>query len=162
MDQLDLIRKARELFGKYKYVILIVAVGIFLMVLPTGQTKTEEQPEQSAGITEETDTAKELESILSQIQGVGKVRVMLSEAAAAETVYQTDVDEDRSEESTSSRTKTVVVSDGSSDKGLIRIPEELLGDLDRGLITGRAFYSFRCAVSSDFFFEFSRHGTCSP
>ena len=52
-----------------------------------------------------------LEEILAQIQGVGKVRVMLTESAGAQTVYQTDRDEERTDTSTSVRVETVIVSD---------------------------------------------------
>ena len=63
---------------------------------------------------------EKLEQILSQIRGVGKVQVLITEQTGSETIYQ--VDEDRSEGDGSLRTKkeTVIVSGGGSQSGLVQ------------------------------------------
>ena len=119
MAQLGLPERVRSLFAKYKYGILIVAAGMFLMLLPSSEPKTPENPELQQ--TQPTVTVQhELESILSQIQGVGKVRVMISEATGEETVFQTDTELDVDETNRSEQRKTVVVSSSGEEKGLIR------------------------------------------
>ena len=86
MDWMIIISKLKELFGKYKFVLLVLILGMFFMIIP--------QKEQDITLPETTiqvpvTTAQELEVILSKIEGVGKVTVMLTEAAGAETIYQT-------------------------------------------------------------------------
>ncbi len=128
MDRLELSLKVKELFGKYKYVLLILAVGILLMSLPEGQTqhKSTEAPAAAVPATK----AEELEEILGQISGVGKVRVMLTEAESARTVYQTDEDSSRASDSENKRLQTVIVSGTDREEhGLIQgiIPPVYLG-----------------------------------
>ena len=128
MDRLELSLKMKELFSKYKYVLLILAVGILLMSLPEGQTqhKSTEAPAAAVPATK----AEELEEILGQISGVGKVRVMLTEAEGARTVYQTDEDSSRASDSENKRLQTVIVSGSDrAEHGLIQgiIPPVYLG-----------------------------------
>ena len=146
MDQLGLVQRVKTLFARYKYVILIVAAGIFLMSVPSGQPRQDSQ-EPAAQTVEDTDIGKELEAVLSQIQGVGKVRVMVTELSSAETVYQTDAELDTEPDSTSQRSKTVVVSKDGDDTGLIRTvtPPTYLGAVI--VCQGGDIPSVRLAVS---------------
>lgn len=118
MDRRDIKERITAWVGKYKYVLLVVLVGIFLMVLPEGRKENTEPVHREQ--TQQTPSIDvELEEILSQIRGVGKVKVMITEASAAQTVYQTDTDTTASGENTSSRVETVVIGSGSSREGLI-------------------------------------------
>ena len=73
MDRLELNRKLKEVFNKYKYVLLILAVGILLMSLPEEQKQP--APNDTPAVTSAPTTkAEELEEILAQISGVGKVQ----------------------------------------------------------------------------------------
>ena len=120
MERLEISAKVKELFGKYKYVLLILAVGIILMSLPEGQRKPVQQ-EIPAVQPESANRTEGLEDILGQIAGVGKVRVLLTEAAGAETVYQTDEDRSTASDSDRLRVETVIVSNASrEEQGLIR------------------------------------------
>ena len=146
MDQLDLVQRVKTLIGRYKYVILIVAAGIFLMAMPSGQSQQDWQ-EPAAESAEDTDIREELESVLSQIQGVGKVRVMVTELSPPETVYQTDVDLDTGTDGSSQRSKTVIVSKDGDETGLIRTvtPPTFLGAVI--VCQGGDIPSVRLAVS---------------
>ena len=85
-------------FGKDKILILILA-GVLLMVvtLPTGKTS---QSKESATVSEESDSLsvdmyeeyveKRLEKVLSSVDGVGKVKVMLSVKNSSEKVLAKD------------------------------------------------------------------------
>lgn len=96
---------------KYKYVILIVVIGIILMVIPT-QTGSEEKTTtvENTAKTIQENPAKELSDILSQIKGVGKVKVYLTTQEGEKTVYQTNTDHSGGE-SNASRMETVIISD---------------------------------------------------
>ena len=120
MERLEISAKVKELFGKYKYVLLILAVGIILMSLPEGQRRPVQQ-EIPAVQPESANRTEELEDILGQIAGVGKVRVLLTEAAGAETIYQTDEDSSTASDSDRLRVETVIISNASrEEQGLIR------------------------------------------
>ena len=129
MDRIEFAGKAKALLGKYKYAALILGIGIFLMLLPEeGQQPI--QQEAPVPQIQQTTMAEEWEAILSQISGVGKVKVMLTEAAGAETVYQTDEDCSASSGSENLRVETVIITDGSrSESGLVRtvVPPVYLG-----------------------------------
>lgn len=129
MDRLELSLKMKELFGKYKYVLLILAVGILLMSLPEREDQ-EASNEIPVTASAPATKAEELEEILGQISGVGKVRVMLTEAESARTVYQTDEDSSRASDSENKRLQTVIVSGTDREEhGLIQgiIPPVYLG-----------------------------------
>ena len=119
MDWLTKGNGLKEIIRKYKYAVLILCVGILLMTFPKGDRVNEVK--QPAAETEPvTNITDELTLILSQIQGVGKVRVMLTELSGAETHYQTDEDRSNSPETSSVRKETVIVSIDGNDQGLIR------------------------------------------
>lgn len=128
MDWMTLREKARLWLKEYRYVILVLVLGILLMMLPQG--KTEEKKEESIPIpeTEAQETVQEqLEQLLSMVQGAGKVRVLLTEAEGERVVYQTDGEENSQN---SKRTETVILSDsGRAESGLVQqiIPPTYLG-----------------------------------
>lgn len=109
-------QRINALLTKYKYPVLILLVGLALMLLPSGkEVQTQEQPAETAPVAENLEA--ELAAILSQIDGAGQVRVLLTEDAGREHLYQTD-----SEVRTDSRTDdTVLIEDASNtESGLIR------------------------------------------
>lgn len=74
---------------KYRYVLLVLAAGIALMLVPTGK-----DPAPAAAMQEEIpDMEDRLEQILSRIDGAGEVAVMLTEVSGEEVFYQTDGEE---------------------------------------------------------------------
>ena len=124
MDLKRIKGKLEPIIGKYKYAILILVIGIVLMMIPStiwGGSKTE--PEQSAvsDTGANSDIKAELENILSCVTGAGKVKVMLKESSGAETIYQTDEDHTLSDNSTTTRTNVITISDDNrGEAGLIR------------------------------------------
>ena len=108
---------------QYRYGILILVLGIGLMLLPNQKT---EMSAPMAVKTDAEDFSADLEQILTQIYGVGRVKVMLTQAEGEITVYQEDID--RSSDSV--REDTVLVSgDTRQEMGLVRqvIPPKYLG-----------------------------------
>ena len=83
MDRINL----AQLIKKYRYVLIVLLLGIVFMLLPTELEKPEEDeiPEATA-----PDMESRLEEILRQIDGAGEVAVMLTEASGEEIFYQTN------------------------------------------------------------------------
>lgn len=103
-------RKWQSWLKQYRYVLLIVLVGVALLCLPTG---TAEKPV-SQQIPETVDVEGKLAKILSRIDGAGEVEVMLAEAVGEEIIYQTD----------NGGADTVVITDEDrNQQGLIRTRE---------------------------------------
>lgn len=128
MDAVDIKAKVQGLFDKYKYVALIVAIGIALMLLPTGGSADKNDKGTEASAQTELGADVKLAEVLSSIQGAGEVKVQLSVAAGEEKIYQ--IDEDITDSSGNIRRSTVVISDASrNQQGLIKqvIPPSYLG-----------------------------------
>ena len=119
MDWLAVKEKAGYFLRKYRYVLLILLVGIVLMCLPGGEEPEQERvsPEQTDGMSAAPDPEERLRQILSQIEGAGKVEVLLTPLAGEETVYQTD--EDLS--ANGDRMETVIITDAQrAQQGLVK------------------------------------------
>lgn len=119
MDWLEYRQKAKSWLDRYKYVALILCVGVLLMVQPS-KKETDQVSVEIAAPDQDPDVTEELTQILAQIKGVGKVRVMLTEAAGAETIYQTDEDRSDTADSCSVRLETVIISSSDNEHGLVR------------------------------------------
>ena len=89
MDIMRKLGKYTEKLKKYRYVCIVVLIGVFLMMLPTGGSQTEEKVTETQ-TTQERSMETRLTEILTQIRGAGKVSVMLTVAAGEETVFQED------------------------------------------------------------------------
>ena len=114
MDGNEPRQRINALFGKYKYPILVILVGLGLLLLPTGETETPSVPVETV---REASLEQRLEELLGQIEGAGAVRVLLTEDVGRETVWQTDVQKDAD----SVREDTVILEDsGRNETGLVR------------------------------------------
>jgi stage III sporulation protein AG len=92
MDKLEVREKVMRWLGKYKFVLLILLLGIVLMLIPQKQDKRETP---AVHTEEQTLLSEELEAILANIKGAGKVQVLLSLKAGEEILYQTDGDSEK-------------------------------------------------------------------
>lgn len=120
MDRMNLQSKALEFLKKYRYVALIVAVGVILMCLPGGE-RGESEPTEAVIAATEPDLEEKLEKILSQIEGAGNVQVLLTEQAGQSVLYQTDQDTDSGSDSLTQRSDTVILSGADrEEQGLVR------------------------------------------
>ena len=84
----------------------------------------------STGDSYQQDVTAELTEILSQIQGVGQVRVMLTVSTGEKIIYQEDQDSVTGENESSIRTETVIITDsGRGQQGLVTqvLPPTYLG-----------------------------------
>lgn len=121
MDIVKLKARISEGFEKYKYVCIVLLIGVVLMILPDRKTesvKTENQ--EPAEIVIEASMDDKLGEILSHVAGAGKVQVMLSVSQGERTIYQTDTTYSQDAEHTDSRTQTILVTDSQrSETGLV-------------------------------------------
>ena len=123
--------KAVDWIKKYRYAVLILVIGVALMLIP-GKKNTQQSTTapQTQIQTQQRDVAGELTQILGQIQGVGRVQVMLTVSAGEKTIYQEDSDVTTGETSSSIRKDTVIITDsGKTQQPLISqvIPPTYLG-----------------------------------
>ncbi len=131
---------------KYKYIILVGVLGIVLMLIPSTNSSSEKKTESENLIPAESSIQDELENILSQIDGAGNVRVMLTQRTGAETIYQTN--EDFSDGGTSGSIETVVLTDSDRNEfGLVKQvnPPEYTGAII--LCQGASDSNIRLAVT---------------
>lgn len=114
--------KAVQFLRKYKYVALILAIGLVLMLIPENKTRTTAEKE----VTVETGGAVisldvQLSNILSQISGVGKADVLLTIGSGETVLYQIDENVSNSSETNSIQKDTVMITDGNHNQnGLVR------------------------------------------
>ncbi len=131
MDTVVLRDRVTEFLKKYKYAAIIVLTGVILMCLP-GKTEkvqpTEMQKVNSSA--QKPEFSNSLEDILSQIKGAGRVKVLLTESAGAETIFQMNEDTNEDTDGRASRMDVVVITGADRNQtGLIRQvnPPEYLG-----------------------------------
>ena len=125
MDMTVLKERAAHWIGKYKYLILILLVGIGLMLIPSGNRQTEETAVQIQTPMQTASLADELEDILSNIKGAGKVQVMLTVKNGEQTVYQTDTP-------ATDRQDTVIITD--EDRAQNGLVQQIISPTYRGAI----------------------------
>ena len=88
----------KKLWGRYRYVILIVLLGVVLMLIPAeGERGASEKSEKCA---EEADFDLEqfehrLADTLSHVDGAGRVKVMLTLKSSSQKILAQDVERDR-------------------------------------------------------------------
>lgn len=120
MDWVTVKSKIGDIVGKYRYVLLILVIGVALMLIPgkseqPANTELATQPQ-----AEQSDITQQLQQILTKIDGAGRVEVMLTVASGEQTVYQYD-DDFSGGETGSTRRDTVIVTDANrGQSGLIQ------------------------------------------
>lgn len=103
--------RIKALIAQYKYVMIVIAAGLALMLLPTGK---DTEHITTAAETKSSCTMQEsLEEILGRIQGVGKVKVLLTQAQGERTVYVYD----QSSSGDSVRSDAVIITDSERTQG---------------------------------------------
>lgn len=117
MDRITIIKKIQHAVKDYKYVVLILAVGILIMMIPAKndrESKVYEQTEEKELYTLE----QSLSDLLSKIEGAGKVEILLTQSQGEKKLYQTDQDTGYQE---NQRISTVIITDsGKNQQGLVQ------------------------------------------
>ena len=108
---------------KYRYFILILLAGVMILLVPVRPEEVE-----PVFIEEKVqqDLQVQLEEILGEISGVGKVRVLLTEASGKDTIYQMDENRNQSDMDT-----VIVTNTQREERGLVK---QILSPEYRGAI----------------------------
>ena len=121
MDFINLNKRITQILGKYKYVGIVLVIGIVLMMLPSKDLQADEAEKvQVKTETAELSLEERMEQILSCVKGAGKVKVMLSISKGESSVYQTDSTYSQNDTNTNSTTQTILITDSNrNESGLI-------------------------------------------
>ena len=111
-------QKLLALLEKYKFVLLVILVGIVLLTLPElgGSATAQEQAAaaESAGLAFDLDgLERKLADTLSRVEGAGKVSVALTVKTSTRQVLAQNASTSQKEGETEESRSTVVVSQGS-------------------------------------------------
>lgn len=117
--------RSRKWLGKYKYLVLVLLVGVGLMLIPSQNETDVSQVTAEEAYVETDSVSAELEDILSNIKGAGKVRVMLTVKMGEQTIYQTDTP------ATDRQDTVIITGDDRSQSGLI---QQVISPVYRGAI----------------------------
>jgi len=121
----------RAFWDRYKFVLLVVLIGIILLVWPTAKRESESKQTQAAAFssadsTEESnaDTVSQMESILSKISGVGELHLMLTVDTSSQLQLAQDTELSYSgataaPDDYSRKSDTVVLSGDSGDSAVV-------------------------------------------
>lgn len=107
--------------GPYKYVLLVIAAGVLLLVWPGGE-KAQEDSRSGAREEENFSVAAleaQLEETLSRIDGAGEVTVMLTVRSGMERILAQDESFGPEEETR----ETVIVSTGSGKQEVVLLSQ---------------------------------------
>ena len=115
-----LFRRWKGALSKYRYVLLVLAAGVFLLLLPTGG-RTEEAPApaaETAALFDLEEFEEKLERTLSQIEGAGQVSVVLTLEGSGRQVLAQNRDSDGEG---GGSTTTVTVGRGSGSQEVVAL-----------------------------------------
>ncbi len=119
-------KRALNALGRYKYVILVILVGLVLLTLPDAKDDEEVQTQLLSAAEEDfsVDALEEkLEETLAEIEGAGEVRVMLTVQSGMKRVLAQDKSMEQEKDSVQQETKTVVISVGSGTQETVLIQQ---------------------------------------
>lgn len=112
--------KIVEFLKRYKYVLIVIAVGVILLAIPTeeGGGSVSETENLTGGEEDFSVEALEekLSDILSRVEGAGKVSVMLTVRSGMERILATDKDVSESDTEHESKEEIVVISTDAGDE----------------------------------------------
>lgn len=117
--------KFKDWWGKYKFVGLVILIGVGLLLLPTGKkTKTVEKSGQTTESLSVEETEEKMAKILSDINGVGQLKVMLTLDSGEEQELAKDNElsyngKATSPEDYSKKSETVVVSGDDGEQAVV-------------------------------------------
>ncbi|MCX7615101.1 MAG: hypothetical protein N2Z65_05040 [Clostridiales bacterium] len=121
---------------KYKYALLVLVFGLILMIIPSGGSKKDIVKKSDVKTVSSYDVnteEKKLETMLSSIDGVGRVKIALTLKSGAESVYALDQSENIRENGQKengtfekdSNSRPMVVSSESGGESPLKVKENL-------------------------------------
>lgn len=131
MDMKQWTEKIPKWFHRYRYPIVILLVGLVLLTIP-GRKETEIQQDAQQSNTQLPDIAQQLAQILGQMEGVGKVKVMLTVAEGETMLYHSDEDISTGDTTSSVRKETIIIND--SDRNQQALVTQILPPKYKGAV----------------------------
>ena len=103
----------RAIWQKYRFPLLLFALGLVLMLLPSGEEKARTENETGGTDYSLEETERRMEEILGRIQGTGKLELMLTLKSGPQMQLAENVDREQNGEEESQRSETVTLNHGS-------------------------------------------------
>ena len=105
---------------KYRYVLIVLLIGLILMLIPGKNSNNPSDSEIAKADTSlENSLEMKLSALLSKVEGAGRVEVILTISEGEEIVYQTNGN--ATDSSVTGSTNTVTVTDANRNQtGLIK------------------------------------------
>ena len=104
---------------KYKFVALILLVGLVLMLLPSGEKEQRMENDSGTESFSLAETERRLEALLKNVQGVGQVNVMLTLKSGSTLELAEDSSTSMRESETKRESDVVTVSRGSGTEEVV-------------------------------------------
>lgn len=112
-----------KLLGQYKYVLIVIAAGILLLLWPSGEKKSPAAAQSGLTGGEEDFSVEALEErlarVLSKIDGAGEVSVVLTVKSGMERVLATDIAASQSEDHRDREEQTVIISTDEGEEAVL-------------------------------------------
>ena len=108
--------------NQYKYVLIVIAAGIILLLWPTGEREQNTGTDSTADIRETFDLdalEEKLSKTLSKVEGAGEVTVTLTVKSGMEQVLASDRTTSVSERGSSVEEETVLISSGGGQETVL-------------------------------------------
>ena len=102
------------------------------MGFPNDESDAHATPLEPPTVCAEKSLQEELEELLSQLDGAGKVTVLLSMESGSRTHYQTNSDQTKSQDSQDERSETVIVT--SADRNEVGLVQQVDSPIYRGAV----------------------------
>lgn len=112
---------------RYKYVLIIIVIGIVLLLWPTSERERNAVTDGSGTVPETFDLEaleEKLSRTLSQVEGAGKVTVTLTVKSGMEQVLASDRTTSVSERGSSVEEETVLISTGSGQQDTVLLKQK--------------------------------------
>ena len=132
MDWTDRKDALNTFLKKYRWAFLVLLIGLFLMGFPNDESDAHATPLEPPTVCAEKSLQEELEELLSQLDGAGKVTVLLSMESGSRTHYQTNSDQTKSQDSQDERSETVIVT--SADRNEVGLVQQVDSPIYRGAV----------------------------
>lgn len=117
-------KKLVAVLEKYKFVLLVAAVGAALLLLPSGTAKKEAAAAPVSGdLFQVSSMEDKLEQALSQVEGAGKVTVVLTLKDGPRQVLAQDGTATERDGETQREQTTVIVGKGSGGEDTVTLQE---------------------------------------
>ena len=113
------------ILGRYKYMLLVIGVGILLLLVPFSN-ETESEPNKTTVVEEDFSVdalENQLEEILAEIEGAGQVNVMLTVESGTKRVIAQDARMEQESDSMQREFETVVISSGTGTQETVLIQQ---------------------------------------